>query len=291
MNADEFDARLLEIRKQYALEAVANVCAKEGLPEPVVNFEGCPNETEFQLAHYHPDLNRICISVIQLYKLKTREAIRDTMFHELAHMVAQDHGGTFMQAKDRFYRSGWRPPPGVIFHGADYYARKDAEDRAAEAAQRVPEGQKKYEIPSRGEATITSTAEVKTTPLKNKAKRRARSRNKTSFSKKSSKSRRKTGKKISASPKQSIHHISDEKYKKMEESYGMTKTEMEESRRKLGLVVDKNRQLQEEIEKEHEELTRKVYGNMDTGFGDKHGENRWNRRKGILGKLRKILGI
>lgn len=370
MNSDQFDKIVLERRKQIAREAAYDVCQKETIPMPEINFDGCSQETEDELAHYHPDLKKICISVRQLYKLKTREEIRGVMFHELAHIVSPNHGGLFTKANERFSRSGWRPPSGVIYHGPEYYARKASE---ATSSSYVTKGEatssnteSKVEKPStpkeikdksgffcnqrvcEHEATIacsycnvrfcndhfrpsivldekaaitlrngdpnkykqykeslalsgghpcipyTKLWKEKTLSTKNKAKRVVKTEITKSIREKGKKSKRR--KEYGSSSKSKIPkptaRISDEKYEKTKGSYGMTKAEMEESRKELGFIEDRNVQLEELSEKEREELTQKAYQDMDTRFGDQHGENRWNRkRKDLLHKFKKILGL
>lgn len=278
MNSDAFSKRVLEIRQKIALEVAVDICEKEKLPYPKVNFNGCPQETQFELAHYHPELNKICISNLQLYKLRTREAIRDTMFHELAHMIAPDHSGTFTKAKERFYHEGWRPPSGVIYHGPEYYARKAAEAREAEESQKLQIGKIRND--------------VKVIPSKTKIKKKFKPKRKEPRSKKNNKSKLKRKSKVNSHEETNSNPLREEKHEKMKMSYGMTKIEIEESRKKLGLTNDKGKQLEEQTEKEQEELVSKAYENMDTQFGDQHGENRWNMKKrSWFHRFKRALGL
>ncbi|MEM3252728.1 MAG: hypothetical protein QXS81_04150 [Candidatus Micrarchaeaceae archaeon] len=129
MNSDEFKKILLEIKKQRVIEVIYSVCKREGLPIPKVNFNGCPQETEDQLAHYHPDQNKICISEIQLYKLKTLKDIEDTVYHELAHILEYNHSGRFIQIKNKFKLDDWKPPPDVQFIRGDQVNEQSKEIR------------------------------------------------------------------------------------------------------------------------------------------------------------------
>lgn len=115
MDSDEFSKKLSESRKDKVTEVALSVCRRYGLPTPKINFNGCPEETEDQLAHYHPDQNKICISEFQLNRLKTMYEIERTVYHELAHMLEHDHGGKFEQVKNQFSIEDWRPPKGVIY--------------------------------------------------------------------------------------------------------------------------------------------------------------------------------
>lgn len=119
MDSREFRKKLLESKKKRVIEIVNSVCERENLPIPKVNFEGCPQEDQDQLAHYHPDQNKICISEIQLYKLKTLRDVENTIYHELAHILEQNHGGEFEQTKNKFKLKDWRPPRGVIYIKGD----------------------------------------------------------------------------------------------------------------------------------------------------------------------------
>jgi len=84
----------LETKREYAQYVVKVVCEKRKFPIPSFNFAGCPGEDENQLAHYHRDSNRICISKRQL-NLHNFDELRDTMVHEAAHIVAYDHDDWF----------------------------------------------------------------------------------------------------------------------------------------------------------------------------------------------------
>ena len=119
MDSREFRVKLFEEKKQKALEIVYSVCEAEGLPVPEVNFMGCPLETENQLAHYHPDKNKICISEFQLHKLRSLSDVENTIYHELAHIIEQNHDGKFEQTKNKFKLKNWRPPRGVIYNKGD----------------------------------------------------------------------------------------------------------------------------------------------------------------------------
>jgi len=66
---ENFDKELLELKKKKFLEAVSRICENRNLPLPYVNFDGCPAENGDQLAHYHSDVNMICISKRQLTAL------------------------------------------------------------------------------------------------------------------------------------------------------------------------------------------------------------------------------
>lgn len=107
------------MKKQKVIEIVALVCGKENLPIPKINFNGCPQETQDQLAHYHPGENKICISEMQLYRLKSLTDVENTTYHELVHILERTHGRNFIKTKNKFKLDVWRPPHGVIFMSAE----------------------------------------------------------------------------------------------------------------------------------------------------------------------------
>jgi len=88
------DDQHLETKKQYARYAVEVICKSRNLPFPSFNFDGCPEEAEEELAHYHPDNNRICISKRQLNQLSFDE-LRDIVVHEAAHILVGNHDDDF----------------------------------------------------------------------------------------------------------------------------------------------------------------------------------------------------
>lgn len=61
--------KILDEKKKRFLRAIKRICGKKELPEPEVNFEGCEGEdSDRQLAHYHPDLHKICCLKNKLYR-------------------------------------------------------------------------------------------------------------------------------------------------------------------------------------------------------------------------------
>ena len=46
------DDRLLEMKKNVIRQTVKKICTEDGVKEPLINFEGCPEENKWgQLAH------------------------------------------------------------------------------------------------------------------------------------------------------------------------------------------------------------------------------------------------
>lgn len=125
MDGDAFSERILEMKRQRVKEIVYLVCDKEKLPIPKINFKGCPVEKQNELAHYHPDENKICISELQLHKLRSLVEVENTTYHELAHILELNHGGKFIKTKNKFRLDTWRPPRGAIFISAEVQKELD----------------------------------------------------------------------------------------------------------------------------------------------------------------------
>lgn len=112
MAQSEFDRKLLKMKKEKFREVVYRTCKTRGLPIPKINFSGCPSETGEQLAHYHPDSNKICVSEFQLNK-QNFDDIENTASHEVTHILVLDHGPDFHQEHADIKTKSWVPPPGV----------------------------------------------------------------------------------------------------------------------------------------------------------------------------------
>ncbi len=119
---------VLEKKKDKVIEVVLKVCDTYKLKVPKINFNGCPQETQDQLAHYHPDLHKICISEHQLHK-QNLNGIESTAYHEIAHSLVQDHGGKFKRMKAEMGTATWRPPPGVVYIIGDDKKRVNQEEK------------------------------------------------------------------------------------------------------------------------------------------------------------------
>ncbi len=95
MESPAFDRLVLRKKKEKVLELVNRFCETHGLPEPVVNFDGCPYEGSSgpELAHYHFGEHRICISERQLQLHSDRlYNLEKTVSHEMAHFFIKEHG-------------------------------------------------------------------------------------------------------------------------------------------------------------------------------------------------------
>lgn len=105
--------KVLELKREKVIEIVHRICTKRNLPIPSVNFEGCEGEHEGQLAHYHPEINTICISERQLIK-QDFEDLERTIAHEVSHILVQDHSPRFLEEETTSSIAGWKPPSGVV---------------------------------------------------------------------------------------------------------------------------------------------------------------------------------
>lgn len=111
--SEDFDNQLLELRKKKFLAAVSRICENRNLPIPYVNFDGCPAENGDQLAHYHSDVNMICISKRQLTVLNFDD-LEEVAAHEVAHILEPNHDSNFIKEENINKQIGWIPPPGVV---------------------------------------------------------------------------------------------------------------------------------------------------------------------------------
>ena len=110
---ENFDKKLLETKKKKFIEVVNRICENRNLPAPYVNFDGCPEENEDQLAHYHSDVNMICISKRQLTVLNFDD-LEEVAAHEVAHIFEPNHDINFIMEENINKQIGWTPPPGVV---------------------------------------------------------------------------------------------------------------------------------------------------------------------------------
>ena len=98
-------------KERKGLELIYRFCQTNGIPEPKVNFSGCPEDQGNQLAHYHPKEHKICISEIQLRKYnKNLYDLDNTISHEMTHFFLKEHGSHFENVKNQIRVENWRPP-------------------------------------------------------------------------------------------------------------------------------------------------------------------------------------
>ena len=104
--------KILEIKKKKFVEVVHNICKRRDLPIPYINFDGCPDEDENQLAHYHPDTNTICVSEKQLNQITDLEEVA---VHEVTHILVSGHGSDFGSQEEINSITSFNPPAGTVF--------------------------------------------------------------------------------------------------------------------------------------------------------------------------------
>lgn len=137
---ENLDKKLLEIKKKKFIEVVNRICKNRNLPTPYVNFDGCPEENEDQLAHYHPDVNMICISKRQLFVLNFDD-LEEVAAHEVAHILEPNHDINFIREENINKQSGWTPPPGVVVINGN----QPVVDSIKETMEKTEEGLKRLQ--------------------------------------------------------------------------------------------------------------------------------------------------
>jgi len=104
--------KILEIKKKKFIEVVHKICKRRDLPIPYINFDGCPDEDENQLAHYHSGTNTICVSESQLIKIIDVEGVA---VHEVTHILVSGHGPDFGNQEAINSITSFNPPAGTVF--------------------------------------------------------------------------------------------------------------------------------------------------------------------------------
>ncbi len=265
MGTSEYENKLLQYKKTKAYKTVSMVCEYCNLPKPHINFDGCPTEgiNGPELAHYHTGgVNQICISARQL-EMQNYDELENTCIHEVVHHLGLIHGSSdervyFEKIKNYVKSRSWRPErSGSQFVSTEQV--RESDERIRQDPKRLAEINEDSDYIKFIEGRATSRMEEQ-------------------------------------SEKQSPNAINTEKvlYKERTSNLykSMSKTSIAEAREKLGIKAEEDRPKPKLDEKEQERLTNKAYENMDTGFGDKHGENRWTKKKkGFLGMVKYALGI
>ena len=249
---------ILKYKKERVIKTIYLTCEYCHLSVPTINFDGCPLEGKNgpEWGHYHTEgVNKICVSERQLMQ-QTSADLENTAIHEVIHHLGLMHGSPeekakFEKIKNYTKSKIWRPEGGVQFISAEQ--SKEADERLNADPDRV--------------AAINEDSDyikfIEGRPTGNKIK-----------------DPEKTNELIAKrTPSQTKKDTRIKLKKETKITYkSMSKAEIEDSRRRLGITqsIIRERPVPKLDEKEQEKLTNKVYGNMDTGFGDEHGENRWN---------------
>ncbi len=108
-----FQKYIIKKKKEKFKEVVYRTCETRELPIPRINFDGCEAETEEQLAHYHPNLNMICVSERQL-NLLNFDDIEEVASHEVTHILIHEHNSDFVNEHQNIKTSSWKPPRGIV---------------------------------------------------------------------------------------------------------------------------------------------------------------------------------
>lgn len=121
MDSSNFNELVLERKRERVIRTVHLACDFCHLSIPAINFGGCPLEGANgpELAHYHPDGSKICISEKQLKK-QSLEGLEETTIHEVIHHLGLEHGSAsekseFERIKNYVRTRVWKPPQGIHF--------------------------------------------------------------------------------------------------------------------------------------------------------------------------------
>lgn len=128
MGRPKLDKMVLERKKKTVRETIYRACEAANLPIPTINFEGCPLERDNELAHYHPDQNKICFSERELY-IQNSDELERTAIHEVAHILELNHGPDFVQTNLAIRAKAWKPPSGVTYVRGDNSPREKSDDK------------------------------------------------------------------------------------------------------------------------------------------------------------------
>ena len=265
MNSDDFEKRQLQYKKDKVIQTVYLACEYCKLPKPYVNFDGCPLEgvNGPENGHYHTGgVNKICISERQM-KRQSMNELENTCIHEVIHHLgllhdSSDEKAYFERIKNYVKPNVWKPQAG----GSQFITA----EQNRKADERIRQDPKRLAEINEDSNYIKF---IEGRPISN-------------MKEQSEKQKPKTTKRKKAPHKE---HTSTP-YK------SMSKTDIEEARKKLGIKTEKDEPTSKLDDKEHKRLINKAYENMNTDFGDKHGENRWTKKKkGLLGRIKDALRI
>ena len=137
MDVRKFGKELLEEKKIMFKEAAKNAAKDLGVRIPIINFWDCPDNTEGEIAHCHPDKEMICISETKLKQLKFEEII-NTATHEVTHLRELSHNPTFHKIHQKVKATTWSPPSG----GVVSFSEKDLEGPVSKPPKYKPNKKK-----------------------------------------------------------------------------------------------------------------------------------------------------
>lgn len=104
----KFEEAILESKKAVVRQCLERVAKLSKVKPPSVKFwDGvCPNSSEDEIAHYHPDKKQVCFSKIRLQQLDL-DKLEDTTIHEFTHMFHLGHGPKFQQTHSNLSEAAW----------------------------------------------------------------------------------------------------------------------------------------------------------------------------------------
>ncbi len=115
MVASDAEKKLLEMKKDRIRRAILLVCKFNNVDPPKINFKGCThewkNEGGIQLAHYHSGM--ICVSERQLKLEHLGDGLEETAVHEVMHHLGFNHNTNakrrdFEKRKNQVMRALWK---------------------------------------------------------------------------------------------------------------------------------------------------------------------------------------
>jgi hypothetical protein len=269
MDNPKFTNLVLGKKQDKVILTIYLACKYCNLTVPIINFDGCPLEGANgpELAHYHTDGSKICISRRQL-NLQNMNGLEETSIHEVIHHLGLRHGSAqekvkFERIKNYVRSRVWLPPNGVVVVRGE-----DSNERNTES---------KTEPRMRGNANDFAQNDVA---------RDYESELRILISQledaKSNDERKWILDEIAKVRKRIGHKVEI----KSEEKKAIDKLNVEEKK-----IVNRILTGNPYSDKEWEAIIREVYEGQDYGFGDQHGQNRWTmKKKGLLDKLKEKLG-
>jgi hypothetical protein len=253
MGTSESERTMMRRKKDRIERAVKLACKFCQVKVPKINFDGCPyewkNDGGIQLAHYHSGM--ICVSERQLKLEHLGSGLEETAVHEVMHHLGFNHG--------------------TDTERTDFERRKNQvlnalwRDLGAPLPQPTSDKRKAYSKP--GSAAMGPESEIRLL-----IEKLGRTNNMGE--------RAELIDEISKLRKQMNHEMN------VDAATRMHIDSLESSEREAVYTVLTGNPL---TEKEQEELIKKAYAGKDWGFGDEHGENRWNRSRWY--RLKKKLGF
>lgn len=133
MGNTELNRIVLRRKKEKVIRTIILASEYCNLTIPEINFDGCPLEGANgpELAHYHVGGNKICISEKQLMK-QNENGLEETAIHEVIHHLGLMHGSAaerakFQQIKNYVRAKVWTPSSGS---GVQFISGEEVNERS-----------------------------------------------------------------------------------------------------------------------------------------------------------------